>query len=307
MNEPIYYDELCNLCPRMCKKTRKNGDFGYCKLPYDTYVSRASLHMWEEPIITGKYGSGTIFFTGCNLKCVYCQNEDINDALNGTKLSVEELSSLFLRVQNAKATNINLVTPTPYANNIIKAIKLAKENGLSIPIVYNTSGYENENIISIINEYVDIYLTDFKYFSNDLAKKYSNVDNYYEIAKKALNKMFDKKNEIIIKDGVMKKGIIVRILVLPDHYEDSKKIIKNLYESYGDNIYVSILSQYTPNKKVKCVDTFKELKNKIKQKKYNEVVNYAINLNIKNCYIQDFDVALESFIPDFNTNPIRLK
>lgn len=307
MNEPIYFNDLCNLCPRMCQKSRKNGDFGYCKLPFDTYVSRASLHMWEEPIITGKNGSGTVFFTGCNLKCIYCQNEDINDGLNGTKLSVNELSSLFLRIQREKATNINLVTPTPYSNNIIEAIKIAKNNGLHIPIVYNTSGYENENIIKNINEYVDIYLTDFKYYSNELSKKYSNVDNYVEISKKSLNKMFEKKNKIIIEDGIMKSGIIVRVLVLPNHYEDSKKIIKYLYETYGDKIYISILSQYTPNKKIKTIETFPELKNKIKQKKYNEIINYAINLNIKNCFIQDFDVALESFIPDFNISPINLK
>ena len=286
---------------------RSNNELGYCKIDKNIYVSRASLHMWEEPIITGHYGSGTVFFSGCNLKCVFCQNEDISDMKNGIKLTIEELSDLFLRLQYDKATNINLVTPTPYSDYIIKSLNLSKSKGLNIPIVYNTSGYENKNIIKELNDYIDIYLTDFKYFNNEIGKKYSNVSDYVEIAKIALDEMYKSKNIIIIENGIMKSGIIVRVLVLPDHYEDSKKIIKYLYNTYGDNIYISILSQYTPNKKVLDSNLYPELKNRIKHKKYNEIVNYALSLNIKNCYIQDFDVATESFIPDFRKSPIKLK
>ena len=307
MNNTLNNSDLCNLCPRLCNISRKNGILGYCKLPYETYVTRASLHLWEEPIISGVNGSGTIFFTGCNLKCVFCQNEALNYGLNGTKLSINELADLFIRVQDNNATNINLVTPTPYSKNIIEAIKLSKLKGLKIPIVYNTSGYENVNIIKELNEYVDIYLTDFKYYSNEIGKKYSNVNNYFEIASKALNEMFNNKNKIIIKDDLMKSGIIVRVLVLPDHYEDNKKILKYLYNTYGDNIYISILSQYTPNKRILKSSEYPELKNRLKHKKYNEIVNFALDLNIKNCYIQDFDVSDDSFIPDFNISPILLQ
>ena len=307
MKNTLNNSDLCNLCPRLCNISRKNDILGYCKLPYETYVTRASLHLWEEPIISGVNGSGTIFFTGCNLKCVFCQNEALNYGLNGTKLKINELADLFIRVQDNNATNINLVTPTPYSKNIIEAIKLSKLKGLKIPIVYNTSGYENKNIINELNDYIDIYLTDFKYFNNEIGKKYSKVTDYVEIAKIALAEMYKSKNKIIIEDGVMKSGIIVRVLVLPDHYEDSKKIIKYLYNTYGDNIYISILSQYTPNKKVLDSNLYPELKNRIKHKKYNEIVNYALSLNIKNCYIQDFDVATESFIPDFSISPIKLK
>lgn len=303
MNE----NSLCTLCPRNCKTNRLNNELGYCKIDKNIYVSRASLHMWEEPIITGPYGSGTVFFNGSNLKCVFCQNENINDITNGIKLTIEELSDLFLRLQNEKATNINLVTPTPYSDFIIKSLNLSKSKGLNIPIVYNTSGYENKEIIKELNDYIDIYLTDFKYFNNEIGKKYSNVSDYVEIAKIALDEMYKSKNKIIIENGIMKSGIIVRVLVLPDHYEDSKKIIKYLYNTYGDNIYISILSQYTPNKKVLDSNLYPELKNRIKHKKYNEIVNYALSLNIKNCYIQDFDVATVSFIPDFKKSPIKLK
>ena len=305
----IFYknSDYCSLCPRNCKKSRKNGDFGYCKLPDYVLVSRASLHLWEEPIISGKNGSGTVFFTGCNLKCVYCQNKPIIDGLNANHLTIKELADLFLRIENNKAHNINLVTPTPYIEKIIEAIKLAKSNGLKIPIVYNTSGYEKVEMIKILNKYIDIYLTDFKYYDNKLGIKYSNVNNYSDITKLALDEMFKDKNELLIKDNLLKKGIIVRILVLPNHYEDSKKIIKYLYEKYGDSIYISILSQYTPTKYIMENNDYNELKDRIKEKKYNEIINFALDLNIKNCYIQDMNVALESFIPYFNISPIPLK
>lgn len=299
--------EKCFLCPRNCGATRFNNELGYCNIDNNIYVSRASLHMWEEPIITGKFGSGTVFFSGCNLKCVYCQNEDIVDLKYKTILSETELADLFLRLEINNATNINLVTPTMYSDRIINALILAKNKGLKLPIVYNTSGYEKVDVIKKLNDYIDIYLTDFKYFNNVLGQKYSCVKDYVESAKLALDEMYKSKNEMIIEDGIMKKGIIVRVLVLPEHYEDSKKIIKYLYEKYADNIYISILSQYTPNKKILNSNDYPELKNRIKHKKYNEIVNFALNLNIKNCYIQDFDVAIDSFIPDFSISPISLK
>lgn len=294
-------NDKCTLCPRECQVNRSNGEKGFCGCSDELYVARAALHMWEEPCISGKNGSGTVFFSGCTMKCVFCQNHNIADASVGKLITVKRLSEIFLELQDKGAHNINLVTPTQYTYQIIEALKLAKNNGLNIPIVYNTSGYEKVETLKKLNGLVDVYLPDMKYYSDTLAKKYSNANNYFNIAKEALKEMYEQVGKPSFDEtGMMKKGIIVRHLVLPNNIEDSKKVVKYIYETYGDNLYMSIMSQYTPTQKVKERMEFLELHQKIDFEKYEEVVDYAIEIGVENAFIQEDDVADESFIPDFN-------
>ena len=259
-------------------------------------VSRASLHFFEEPPISGSKGSGAIFFSGCNLKCVYCQNYDISDLNFGKEISIEEFSDICLRLQKEGANNINLVTPTHFIPLIKEGLLLAKEKGLTIPIVYNTSGYEDVDSLKSLEGLIDIYLPDFKYYDNDLSMKYSSCPNYVEIAKVALNEMYRQVGNPVFKDGLLKKGIIVRHLLLPTHLDDSKKVIKYLYDTYKDNIYISIMNQYTRVRETK----YKELNQDIKEDDYNELVDYALDLGITNAYIQEGETNKESFIPKFD-------
>lgn len=287
----------CELCPRMCKVNRFETT-GFCMATDKIKAARASLHMWEEPCISGTTGSGTIFFSNCNLKCVYCQNYNISTNSDGKYITIEKLSEIMLNLQKKGANNINLVTPTHYVVQIIEAIKIAKNNGLTIPIVYNTSGYERSETIKLLDGYVDIYLTDFKYFNNKYAIKYSKAPDYFLFASDSLNEMFKQiGTPIFDESGMMKKGIIVRHLVLPGLIEDSKKIIKYLYDNYQDSIYISIMNQYTPLEHVK---KYKELYRTVTDEEYDEVINYAIDLGIENAFIQEGETQKESFIPDFN-------
>lgn len=287
----------CELCPRKCHINR-NINKGICSNTSTLKVARSALHYFEEPSISGTNGSGTIFFSGCNLKCCYCQNKEISNDNFGINISVERLSELMLELQKKKANNINLVTPTHFVPSIIEAIKLARKKGLSIPIVYNTSGYESVATIKLLAGYVDIYLTDFKYFDNKLGEDLSKVKNYFEIASLALEEMYKQvgKNKFA-SNGMMTKGIIVRCLVLPTKGTDTKKIISYLYKKYQDNIYLSIMNQYTP---VNHSDTFTFLNDKVSDKEYDDIINYALDLGIKNAYIQEGETQDESFIPPFN-------
>lgn len=287
----------CELCPRKCHINR-NINKGICSNTSTLKVARSALHYFEEPSISGTNGSGTIFFSGCNLKCCYCQNKEISNDNFGINISVERLSELMLELQKKKANNINLVTPTHFVPSIIEAIKLAKKKGLSIPIVYNTSGYENVATIKLLAGYIDIYLTDFKYFDNKLGEDLSKVKNYFEIASLALEEMYKQvgKNKFA-SNGMMTKGIIVRCLVLPTKGTDTKKIINYLYKKYQDNIYLSIMNQYTP---VNHSDTFTFLNDKVSDKEYDDIINYALDLGVKNAYIQEGETQDESFIPPFN-------
>ena len=294
MNE-LY--NFCELCPRKCHINR-NTTKGICSNTSTLKVARSALHYFEEPSISGTNGSGTIFFSGCNLKCCYCQNKGISNDNFGINISVERLSELMLELQAKNANNINLVTPTHFVPSIIEAIKLAKKKGLSIPIVYNTSGYESVATIKQLAGYVDIYLTDFKYFDNKLGEDLSKVKNYFEIASLALEEMYKQvgKNKFA-SNGMMTKGIIVRCLVLPTKGTDTKKIINYLYKKYQDNIYLSIMNQYTP---VNPSDTFSFLNDKVSDKEYDDIINYALDLGVKNAYIQEGENQDESFIPPFN-------
>ena len=287
----------CELCPRKCHINR-NINKGICSNTSTLKLARSALHYFEEPSISSSNGSGTIFFSGCNLKCCYCQNKEISNDNFGINISVERLSELMLELQAKKASNINLVTPTHFVPSIIEAIKLARANGLSIPIVYNTSGYESINTIKLLTGYVDIYLTDFKYFDNKLGEDLSKVKNYFEVASLALEEMYKQVGiNKFASNGIMTKGIIVRCLVLPTKGTDTKKIISYLYKKYQDNIYLSIMNQYTP---VNHSDTFTFLNDKVSDKEYDDIINYALDLGIKNAYIQEGETQDESFIPPFN-------
>lgn len=288
----------CNLCPRNCNVEREKGELGYCKAPNKLVIAKYSLHQWEEPIITGKNGSGTIFFTYCNLSCCFCQNYEISELHKGKTVTIEEFSNICLKLQNKGATNINLVTPTPYVHLIKEGLLLAKKKGLNIPIVYNTSGYENIETIKSLKGLIDIYLPDFKYYDNTLALNYSKCPNYFKYATTAIEEMINQVGSIEIDNNdVMKKGVIVRHLILPENTNDSKKIINYLYNKYKNKIILSIMNQYTPVRKLK----YKELNRKVTEDEYDEVVNYAYDLGIRNAFIQEGNTAKESFIPDFDT------
>lgn len=294
-------NNLCRLCPRECMTDRTIGNKGFCGCDNKLYVARAALHLWEEPCISGENGSGTVFFSGCTLKCVYCQNGEIANCNIGKEITVERLSQIFLELMEKGAHNINLVTPTHYTLHIVEALKIAKEKGLSIPVIYNTSGYERVETLEMLSGLVDIYLPDFKYFSRDLSKRYSNAENYFEYAEKAIEEMYRQVGAPVFNDsGLMKKGVIVRHLVLPNHSDDSMKIIKYLYNTYGDNIYLSIMNQYTPMPSLCDSGKYPELSVKLSEKEYERVLDYAINLGIENAFIQEGETANESFIPNFN-------
>jgi len=284
----------CTLCPRECKVNRNKNEIGYCRASNKIKIGGYHLHMWEEPVLTGKNGSGTIFFSYCNLGCVYCQNYDISFNNVGEEITIERFKDICLELQSMGATNINLVTPTHYIPLIKEGLILAKENGLNIPIVYNTSAYEKVESLKLLEGLIDIYLPDFKYYDNTLGK-YSNVTNYFEVASAAIEEMYRQVGEPKYKNDTLEKGLIVRHLVLPHHSDDSKKIIKYLYEKYKDNIILSIMNQYTNIKKLK----YKELNDKVTNNEYDSIINYAIELGIENCFIQEDESQSESFVPKF--------
>lgn len=288
---------VCNLCPRKCNVDRKNGEKGYCGEGSRLKIGRAALHFWEEPSISGERGSGTVFFSGCNLGCVYCQNREISAEHAGRFLTEEELCAIFLDLQKQGAHNINLVTPTHYAPQIADALHLAKRGGLAIPIVYNCGGYESVETLETLQGLIDIYMPDMKYFDEKYALRYSNAPNYFEIAKAAVFEMFRQvgKNEFD-ENGMMKRGVIVRHMMLPGLLFDSKKIIDYLYKEYGDDIFISIMSQYTP---LPWVEKYPEINKKISEEYYSSLIDYAESIGIKNAYIQDGEAASESFIPEF--------
>lgn len=293
----------CNLCSRNCLIDRTKN-VGVCGVDNKFHVARASLHYWEEPCISGSNGSGTIFFSGCNLKCIFCQNDEISKNLVGEEITIEEFSTICLNLEKQGAHNINLVTPTPYIPLIIDGIKLAKEKGLSIPIVYNTSSYETIEAIKMLDGIIDIYLPDLKYYNDEYAIKYSHAPNYFNNATKAILEMFKQVGTPIFdNNGIMKKGVIVRHMMMPNLKEDTKKILDYLYNTYHDDIYISIMNQYTPIKEFKI---YKELNNKITNNDYDEIINYALDLGIEKAFIQEGDTASESFIPTFLNQKLPL-
>lgn len=284
----------CDLCPRNCLVNRYEK-VGFCRAKAKIKIALASIHMWEEPVISGRDGSGTIFFSHCNLGCIFCQNYKIRNGY-GKEITIKRFSEICLELQSRGANNINLVTPTHYVPLIRKGLIQAKNRGLIIPIVYNTSSYENEATIESMKGLVDVYLADLKYYDDSYAKKYSNCNNYFEVATKAIGKMVEQVGSPIIHNGLMKRGVIVRVLLLPGLLEDAKKIIKYLYETYHDNIYISIMNQYTPVDKY----VYEELNNKVAESVYDELVNFAYDIGVRNAFIQEGETQNDSFIPNFN-------
>ena len=267
----------------------------------EIYLARAALHMWEEPCISGESGSGAVFFSGCNLRCVYCQNHEIAGGRKGRQVSVERLSQIFLELQDKGAANINLVTPDHFIIKIAEAVLLAKEKGLRLPVVYNGSGYEKEGIIENLSGIVDIFLTDFKYMDEKAAQKYSFAPDYPEVAKKALAQMVKLVGEPVFDEkGMMTRGVIVRHLLLPGHKKNARDVIRYVYETYGDRVYLSLMNQYTPFERLKENPDYRELCRKVTRREYESVIDYALSLGVRNAYIQEGDVAKESFIPAFD-------
>ena len=290
----------CEICPHRCKIDRTKNQIGRCKSKDTVKVAIASIHKFEEPCISGKNGSGTVFFSNCNLSCEFCQNYEISQRGLGKEISIERLSEIFLEQQLRGAENINLVSPTSYAVQIIEAIKIAKSKGLKIPIIYNTNGYENIETIRFLNGYIDVYLPDLKYAENDLAKKYSKVDNYFEIATKAIKEMYNQVQENKYdENGLIKKGIIIRHLILPNHTENSKKVLKWIAENMPKNITVSVMAQYFPTYKAKEI---KDINRKITKYEYQKIENYLYSLDLENGYIQEMGNNEEIYVPKWEIN-----
>lgn len=296
--------EKCTLCPRECKVNRLEGKTGYCKATNKVKVALANLHYYEEPCISGENGSGTVFFSGCSMSCMFCQNYKISQQGLGKEIEISELADEFLRLQNEKANNINLVTGFMYIPQIIEAIKLARSNGLKIPIVYNSSGYERIESLKLLEGYIDVYLPDFKYFDNNLAKKISNADNYREIAQSAIKEMYRQVGSPQFdENGIIKKGVIIRHLVLPNYIEDSKCVLKWIKENINNNVYVSIMAQYFPSHK--ALET-NDINRKLNIDEYNEIEQYVFDLDF-NGYMQDLEENEEQYVPDFEGKNINKK
>ena len=292
----------CTLCPRNCRVDRTAGQIGFCGMPDQIYAARAALHPWEEPCLVGEQGSGTVFFSGCNMKCCFCQNHNIALGQLGKPISIARLSEIFLELQQKGATNINLVTPTHYIPQICQALIDAKEQGLHLPIVYNTGGYEKAQSLRLLDGLIDVYLPDFKYYSSELSTRCSNAPDYYTHARLALAEMYRQTGPCRFdENGILIRGIIVRHLILPGQVKDSKKILHYLHDTYQDNIWISIMNQYTPLPQVEAIP---ELNRKLTDAEYDRVVDFAIRLGIENAFIQEGDTAEESFIPPFDMEGI---
>ena len=298
IEEMQFIDGGCQICPRNCGAKRAEGKKGVCGAPETILVSRAALHMWEEPCISGTEGSGAVFFAGCPLHCVYCQNYEISWG-QGVVVTLDRLADIFLELQQEKANNINLVTPTHYSLQIADAVRMAREKGLTIPIVYNCSGYENVETLRQLEGIVDIYLTDFKYSDSAGAEKYSHAPDYPEIAYAALEEMVRQQPTPEFDErGMMQKGVIVRHLLLPGRVKKAKEVVKLVYEAFGDQVYLSLMNQYTPFERVG--EKYPELARKVTDREYGRLLDFAMNLGMEQCFIQEGETAEESFIPAFD-------
>lgn len=290
--------ENCLLCPRKCGINRRTGQTGVCGVSSEIKVARAALHYWEEPCISGKRGSGAVFFSGCSLHCVFCQNREISDGKEGKVISKERLSDIFIELAGKGANNINLVTPGQYIPDIVWAVNDAKSRGMKLPIIYNTSGYENVTELKLLEGIVDVYLPDFKYMDSTLSARYSRAKDYPSVAKQALSEMVRQQPDVVIDNatGLIQKGVIVRQLLLPGHVNDAKAVLKYLYDTYHDHVYISMMSQFTPI----ALKDYPEINRTVTKREYERLVNYALEIGITNAFIQEGDVAKDSFIPAFD-------
>lgn len=290
--------EKCQICPRDCKVNRLLGNKGYCKCDDKIKVALVSIHDYEEPCISGENGSGTVFFSNCNLNCVFCQNYEISQEGKGKEVTIERLAEIFIEQQSRGVNNINLVTPTMYVYQIIEAIKIAREKGLKIPIIYNSNGYENVETIKLLEGYIDVYLPDLKYYSDLVSVKYSKAPHYFEIAKEAIKEMLRQVGNPVFNDeGIIQKGVIIRHLVLPNHIQNTKNILKWIKENLNEGVYVSVMAQYFPTYKAKEIEG---LDRKLTNKEYKEVEKYLYSLDIENGYMQDLGKHEEEFVPCFD-------
>lgn len=289
----------CTICPRDCRADRENGRRGFCGVAGNNIkCARAALHLWEEPCISGNTGSGAVFFSGCPLRCVYCQNRDIAGADRGLEITEARLAEIFLELAQQGAANINLVTPTHYTREILRAVLRAREQGLTLPMVYNCSGYEKVSTLKMLEGIVDIYLTDFKYMDTEAAKAYSRAPDYPEVAKAALAEMVRQTGAAVFdEEGMMKRGVIVRHLLLPNHLKNAKGVVKYVYETYGDRVYLSLMNQYTP---LPGMEAYPELNRRVTKREYDRLLDYALSLGVENAFIQEGETAKESFIPAFD-------
>lgn len=290
--------ENCLLCPRKCGINRRTGQTGVCGVSSEIKVARAALHYWEEPCISGKKGSGAVFFSGCSLHCVFCQNREISDGKAGKVINKERLSDIFIELVDKGANNINLVTPGQYIPDIVCAVNDAKSRGMKLPIIYNTSGYENVTELKQLEGIVDVYLPDFKYMDSTLSAMYSRAKDYPSVAKQALSEMVRQQPDVVIDDatGLIQKGVIVRQLLLPGHVNDAKAVLKYLYDTYHDHVYISMMSQFTPI----ALKDYPEINRTVTRREYERLVDYALKIGITNAFIQEGDVAKDSFIPAFD-------
>lgn len=295
------FEELlknCTLCPRNCKVNRLEGRQGYCGMDSTIRAARAALHMWEEPCISGKKGSGAVFFSGCGLRCSFCQNRDIAIGDSGKEITVERLAEIFLELQEKGAANLNLVTGTHYVPQIICALELARGKGLGLPVVYNSSGYENVKTIRMLEGYVDVYLPDLKYMEPELAAAFSHAEDYPKEAQAAIAEMIRQTGPCQFgEDGYIRRGTIVRHLILPGHTKNSIAVLKYLHQTYGEDIFISVMNQFTP---VWKNERYPELNRKVTWREYEKVLNAAVELGIENGYFQEGETAKESFIPAFD-------
>lgn len=290
--------ENCLLCPRKCGINRSTGQTGVCGVSSEIKVARAALHYWEEPCISGKRGSGAVFFSGCSLHCVFCQNREISDGKEGKVISKERLSDIFMELADKGANNINLVTPGQYIPDIVWAVNDSKSRGMKLPIIYNTSGYENVTELKLLEGIVDVYLPDFKYMDSTLSARYSRAKDYPSVAKQALSEMVRQQPDVVIDNatGLIQKGVIVRQLLLPGHVNDAKAVLKYLYDTYHDHVYISMMSQFTPI----ALKDYPEINRTVTRREYERLVDYALEIGITNAFIQEGDVAKDSFIPAFD-------
>lgn len=292
----------CELCPHRCCVDRVNR-LGFCGAAESLRVALVSLHQWEEPCLVGERGAGTIFFSHCNLRCVYCQNFSISHEGFGAEVSIERLAEIFIEQQNRGAANVELVTPTHYTEQICAAIDIAKTRGLTLPIVWNSNAYENLDTLELLRGRVDIFLPDLKYFDDTAARTFSNAPNYFAIASDAVKKMFELVGSAQIIGRQMIRGVIVRHLVLPNYRRDAMKIIDWLYETFGDEIFISLMNQYTP---IYRANEFKKISRALTTFEYQSVVDHAAELGIKNCFVQIGKTADKSFIPNFNLDNVNI-
>ena len=308
MEKEAKYKELlnkCLMCPRSCKADRNHGKKGFCGMDNRIFIARAALHMWEEPCISGKKGSGAVFFSGCGLRCCFCQNHDIAIGSRGLEITEERLGEIFLELQEQGAANINLVTGAHYVPQIINALDSARRQGLRLPVVYNSSGYENPDVLRLLEGYVDVYLPDMKYIKTDIAERFSHAPDYPGRAQAAIREMVRQTGACKFdQEGYITGGTIVRHLILPGHTANSIEVLRYLHETYGNQIYISIMNQYTP---VREIQEYPELNRKVTKREYEKVLNAAMEMGISKGFIQEGETAAESFIPEFDYEGVRKK